>query len=125
MANCRYCGQPMLPPGVEKKPNEYDHAQGCPGRENCAGYAFATPDGWVFQLTCGVTFTPGGSEVFYPGAPLTTNDPNEALTRRTHSGALRVLAKCAGLVTLVKLVERRGLVVTLRSRRRRQNSEAS
>jgi hypothetical protein len=27
---CRDCGQPMLPAGVVKKPNEYDHASGCP-----------------------------------------------------------------------------------------------
>jgi hypothetical protein len=27
---CRLCGQPMLPKGVKKKPNEYDHARGCP-----------------------------------------------------------------------------------------------
>jgi hypothetical protein len=27
---CPLCGQPMLPKGIEKKPNEYDHAQGCP-----------------------------------------------------------------------------------------------
>src|SRR5208282_3520913 len=28
--NCKGCGQPMLPKGAIKKPNEYDHAQGCP-----------------------------------------------------------------------------------------------
>ena len=27
---CRFCGQPMKPKGVKKKPDEYDHAQGCP-----------------------------------------------------------------------------------------------
>ena len=27
---CDECGQPMLPPGVTKRPNEYDHARGCP-----------------------------------------------------------------------------------------------
>ena len=27
---CPECGQPMKPKGVKKKPNEYDHAQGCP-----------------------------------------------------------------------------------------------
>lgn len=27
---CEFCGQPMLPKGVKKRPNEYDHAQGCP-----------------------------------------------------------------------------------------------
>jgi hypothetical protein len=27
---CKDCGQPMLPKGAVKKPNEYDHAQGCP-----------------------------------------------------------------------------------------------
>lgn len=27
---CKECGQPMLPKGAVKKPNEYDHAQGCP-----------------------------------------------------------------------------------------------
>jgi hypothetical protein len=27
---CESCGQPMLPPGEMKRPNEYDHAQGCP-----------------------------------------------------------------------------------------------
>src|SRR5690349_20571660 len=27
---CEGCGQPMLPDGVKKLPNEYDHAQGCP-----------------------------------------------------------------------------------------------
>ena len=27
---CRYCGQPMKPKGVKKKPNEFDHARGCP-----------------------------------------------------------------------------------------------
>ena len=27
---CKDCGQPMLPHGVTKKPNEYDHASGCP-----------------------------------------------------------------------------------------------
>jgi hypothetical protein len=27
---CRFCGQPMKPKGIRKKPDEYDHAQGCP-----------------------------------------------------------------------------------------------
>jgi hypothetical protein len=27
---CKGCGQPMKPKGVKKKPNEYDHARGCP-----------------------------------------------------------------------------------------------
>ena len=27
---CPGCDQPMLPKGVKKRPNEYDHAQGCP-----------------------------------------------------------------------------------------------
>lgn len=27
---CPDCGQPMLPKGVKKQPNEYDHASGCP-----------------------------------------------------------------------------------------------
>lgn len=27
---CTDCGQPMLPPGEVKRPNEYDHARGCP-----------------------------------------------------------------------------------------------
>jgi hypothetical protein len=27
---CSKCGQPMKPSGVKKRPNEYDHAQGCP-----------------------------------------------------------------------------------------------
>lgn len=27
---CPDCGQPLLPKGVTKRPNEYDHAQGCP-----------------------------------------------------------------------------------------------
>lgn len=27
---CTDCGQPMLPPGETKRPNEYDHASGCP-----------------------------------------------------------------------------------------------
>jgi hypothetical protein len=27
--NCKGCGQPMLPRGAIKKPNEYDHARGC------------------------------------------------------------------------------------------------
>jgi hypothetical protein len=27
---CPDCGQPMLPKGVTKKPNQYDHARGCP-----------------------------------------------------------------------------------------------
>lgn len=27
---CPDCGQPLLPPGTVKKPNEYDHASGCP-----------------------------------------------------------------------------------------------
>lgn len=27
---CPGCDQPMLPKGKLKKPNEYDHAQGCP-----------------------------------------------------------------------------------------------
>jgi hypothetical protein len=27
---CKECGQPMLPKGREKKPNEFDHARGCP-----------------------------------------------------------------------------------------------
>lgn len=26
---CKECDQPMLPNGVTKLPNEYDHAQGC------------------------------------------------------------------------------------------------
>lgn len=27
---CKDCGQLMLPKGVQKRPNEYDHASGCP-----------------------------------------------------------------------------------------------
>ncbi len=27
---CRFCGQPMRPKGIKKRPDEYDHAQGCP-----------------------------------------------------------------------------------------------
>lgn len=27
---CKFCGQPMKPKNVRKRPNEYDHAQGCP-----------------------------------------------------------------------------------------------
>jgi hypothetical protein len=27
---CRFCGCPMKPKGVKKRPDEYDHAQGCP-----------------------------------------------------------------------------------------------
>lgn len=27
---CKECGQPLLPKGVKKLPNEYDHASGCP-----------------------------------------------------------------------------------------------
>ena len=27
---CRFCGQPMKPKGVRKRPDEYDHAHGCP-----------------------------------------------------------------------------------------------
>ncbi len=27
---CKDCDQPMLPKGAVKKPNEYDHASGCP-----------------------------------------------------------------------------------------------
>ena len=27
---CWFCGQPLLPKGVRKRPNEFDHAQGCP-----------------------------------------------------------------------------------------------
>lgn len=27
---CDACGQPMLPPRARKRPNEYDHASGCP-----------------------------------------------------------------------------------------------
>ena len=27
---CKLCGQPMKPKGAKKKPNEYDHARGCP-----------------------------------------------------------------------------------------------
>lgn len=30
MKLCDDCGQPMLPKGVKKRPNEYDHASGCP-----------------------------------------------------------------------------------------------
>ncbi len=30
MPKCKDCGQPMLPKGAVKNPNEYDHAQGCP-----------------------------------------------------------------------------------------------
>lgn len=28
--DCADCGQPMLPLGETKRPNEYDHASGCP-----------------------------------------------------------------------------------------------
>ena len=28
--DCSLCGQLMLPAGVMKRPNEYDHASGCP-----------------------------------------------------------------------------------------------
>lgn len=31
---CPGCGQPMLPKGVTKRPNEYDHAHGCPEDES-------------------------------------------------------------------------------------------
>jgi hypothetical protein len=30
MGRCLSCDQPMLPPGEVKRPNEYDHASGCP-----------------------------------------------------------------------------------------------
>jgi hypothetical protein len=30
MKLCKYCGQPMKPKGVRKRPDEYDHARGCP-----------------------------------------------------------------------------------------------
>lgn len=30
MKTCHECGQPMKPRGVKKRPNEYDHASGCP-----------------------------------------------------------------------------------------------
>ncbi len=30
MPKCKDCGQPMLPKGAAKRPNEYDHARGCP-----------------------------------------------------------------------------------------------
>lgn len=29
---CPKCDAPMLPPGVEKKRNEFDHCSGCPYR---------------------------------------------------------------------------------------------
>ncbi len=31
---CTYCGQPMRPWRVKKKPNEFDHASGCPAAFN-------------------------------------------------------------------------------------------
>ncbi len=34
MPTCKDCGQPMLPKGGVKKPNEYDHARGCPSDLN-------------------------------------------------------------------------------------------
>jgi hypothetical protein len=30
---CPDCDQPMLPAGMVKRPNEYDHARGCPARQ--------------------------------------------------------------------------------------------
>jgi len=53
-------------------------------------FAIATEDGWVSFLTCGVSATPGGSEVFYPGQPLCTNDGSRALTRRTRAAIERI-----------------------------------
>ena len=35
-----------------------------------ANYVIATPRGWFFMRTCGVSFSPGGTEEFYPGYPL-------------------------------------------------------
>lgn len=40
---CKHCGQPMRPKGVAKKPNEYDHASGCPDAINWSK---------VFDLRC-------------------------------------------------------------------------
>lgn len=35
---CPDCEQPMLPAGVTKRPNEYDHASGCPREPRAAGF---------------------------------------------------------------------------------------
>lgn len=35
---CKSCKQPMLPKGVIKRPNEYDHAGGCPEGKACISF---------------------------------------------------------------------------------------
>lgn len=69
------------------------------------GYAVCDPKTgrWASHLTMGVSATPGGSEVFYPGEPMWTDNPDEALTRRTFTSALKLLSKCAYRGVLVEL----------------------
>jgi hypothetical protein len=59
-------------------------------------FAIATEDGWVSDLTCGVSATPGGSEVFYPSQPLCTQDDARALTRRSRAAIERVAQRLGG-----------------------------
>jgi hypothetical protein len=72
-------------------------------------FAIATEDGWVSFLTCGVSATPGGSEVFYSGPPICTNDGEHALTRRTRAAIERVARGLGGMAAfnnaIVELTE--------------------
>lgn len=72
-------------------------------------FAIATEDGWVSSLTCGASATPGGSEVFYPGAPLCSTDGERALTRQTRAAIERVAQGLGGMAAfnhaIVELTE--------------------
>ena len=44
---CKFCAQPVKPKGLKKKPDEFDHAQGCPKGRMTTNYqtgAFSLPD---------------------------------------------------------------------------------
>src|SRR5690242_19904991 len=62
---CEGCGQPMLPDGVKKLPNEYDHAQGCPLDKATQQVEQATPwtpGPWTYsEETCSLCEAEGKS----------------------------------------------------------------
>lgn len=75
---CEFCQQPMLPPGVVKKKNEYDHASGCPAANktkwqpskkykegNCIIVEQPSYSG-IFQAKGGLS---GAIEPTWPGKP--------------------------------------------------------
>jgi len=81
--SCVGCGQPMLPEGVVKRPNEYDHAHGCP-------FDAVRPD--VFEAVRLGKITPReGADILVSGKRLAPSTRDEALAPPTPDEAERIV----------------------------------